>query len=402
MSTPRLPFGVALLLALGPACNGASGETTGETSATETSATSTTGVTTTTGDTTTTGGTSSSSSASTTDATTGNETTSGSSGTTTTTTTTTATTDTTDTTDTDGLCRDPGELGPLDYTAVDQPLSEFFDASDFATILNTQDDYAAYFDGQPPADLASEWLVFAHPGRTPIGTRHSLVGVDIDGACSLSVSYATASLADNCETFTTYTRPAPLVARTPVGFDPPTEPTLVQAPGLPFDCARQGVGEFESCTEETWCAPGLICAGITRASPGMCMDATLRGVFASPDLDLEFSKGEPLMATIEATGLATVDMDVIINLVVDHPDPSALTITLTNPSANEVMVWDQEPSPFDAVWYPEPGSLRLSRVPVGFSGDESVNGTWILTITSASDTPGALVSWELEIMSRYD
>jgi hypothetical protein len=401
MSPLRLPLGAALLLALGPACTGDSDETAGETSAT-TSAATTTGVTTTTGETTTSTGTS----------TTGDTTTSTSTSTSESTGASTSTTDTTtggetsttgdSTGDTEGLCLDRGEPGPLDHTVVDQPISEFFDASDFATILSAQDDYAAYFDGQAPADLASEWLVFAHPGRTPIGTRHSLVGVDIDGACSLSVSYATASLGDNCENFTTYTRPAPLLARTPIGFDPPTEPTLIPAPGLPFDCARQGVGEFESCTEDTWCAPGLICAGITRASPGMCMDATLRGVFESLDLDLEFTKGDPLMTTIEATGLATVDMDVIINLVVDHPDPSALTITLTNPSANEVMVWDQEPSPFDAIWYPEPGTLRLSRVPVGFSGDESVNGTWILTITSTSDAPGSLVSWELEIMSRYD
>jgi subtilisin-like proprotein convertase family protein len=94
---------------------------------------------------------------------------------------------------------------------------------------------------------------------------------------------------------------------------------------------------------------------------------------------------------------------VIVTVHVEHPDPSALTITLTNPATNEVMVWDQEPSPYDLSWYPDGGgALVLERVPSGFSGDESVNGTWTLKITDTSGEAGTLVAWGLEIMSRLD
>ena len=304
--------------------------------------------------------------------------------------------------DGDPECIEPGEVGALDHTPLDQPISEFYGESGFASILTSQEDYNLYFAGQAPADFETEWLIFVHPGRTSIGTSHSFAGIDVDGACSLSVAHATSTLGETCETFETLTRPDPLLARSAIAFDPPTTPELVPAPGQPFDCEGNGAGEFEDCTEASWCAPGLICAGITRFDTGMCMDADLRGVFAAEDLGSAFTNAEPLVTNIDADGLATVDMDVILNLVLDHPDPSALTITLTNPSGNEVMVWDQEPSPYDFAWYPEPGTLRLSRVPVGFSGDEDVNGTWELRITSTSDDPGTLDAYALEVMSRFD
>ncbi|MEZ4381151.1 MAG: proprotein convertase P-domain-containing protein [Nannocystaceae bacterium] len=404
MPTLRRASGLALLL-LGLACNGDSGETaatatstSGDTTSTTTGESAGTSSGTTGADTTTTS-TATSTSGATETTTSGDATSTSTSGDSEATTD--ATTDAS-TGDTDGACLDPGELGPVDFEPVEAPLSEFFSAGDLAAIFAAQDDYALIYAGQADADFASEWLVFAHPGRTPIGARHSLVGVEVDDACGLALTYATATLGDSCETFTTYTRPAPLLARTPIAFDPPTEPALIPAPAQPFDCEGQGVGVFEPCTEASWCAPGLICAGITRASPGLCMDADHHGIFDSLDLDLEFSGGEPLATQMAVDGLATVDMDVIVNLVLDHPDPSALTITLTNPDNNEVTVWDQEPSPYAAPWYAEPGTLRLSRVPVGFSGDESVNGAWTLKITSDTDEPGTLASWGLEIMSRYD
>ena len=43
-------------------------------------------------------------------------------------------------------------------------------------------------------------------------------------------------------------------------------------------------------------------------------------------------------------------------------------------------------------------------VPNGFSGDESVNGTWTLTVRDAvdNDNNGSVQSWNVEIMSRFD
>nr|WP_255216130.1 proprotein convertase P-domain-containing protein [Pseudenhygromyxa sp. WMMC2535] len=103
-----------------------------------------------------------------------------------------------------------------------------------------------------------------------------------------------------------------------------------------------------------------------------------------------------------ADDLATVDTDVIIRVELDHPDPSALTITLTNPDSNEVMVWDQELGPVNYPWFEFDGEFVIHRSPVGFSADESVNGTWTLKIVDAGDSGGTLKGWGLEIMSRFD
>ena len=68
---------------------------------------------------------------------------------------------------------------------------------------------------------------------------------------------------------------------------------------------------------------------------------------------------------------------------------------LTNPAGTEVVVFDG----------PTAGAVELSiDGPVsGFSGDESVNGTWTLRVVDgvAGDT-GTIERWTLRLGSRFD
>jgi subtilisin-like proprotein convertase family protein len=129
---------------------------------------------------------------------------------------------------------------------------------------------------------------------------------------------------------------------------------------------------------------------------GMCGAVSEWGVFSEQaSASIPDDGTNVLTRTIVASNLATVDTDVVVNVELTHPDASELMITLTNPSNNEVMVWNYESAPAD--------SLHIERVPVGFSGDESVNGTWTLTVSDGTTgNQGTLVSWSVEIMSRWD
>jgi len=162
-----------------------------------------------------------------------------------------------------------------------------------------------------------------------------------------------------------------------------------------------GFGEQTDCSPDAPCdiGQGLICAGLTRGDEGQCFPAWMRGNFgeefaedvggpAVPDGD-----EQGLARTLVAYGLATVDTDVEIDLVVSHPDATQLRITLTNPAGAEVVVFDGESS-----------EVFLRRHPVlGFSGDEMVNGEWTLRIVDdVAGDAGTLERWTLHLGSRFD
>ncbi len=163
-----------------------------------------------------------------------------------------------------------------------------------------------------------------------------------------------------------------------------------------FDCTLNGAADDNNCDELNLCGASLICSHLTRFSPGFCRPITMHGVFSESVLSaIPDGDAAGLTRQLNASGLATVDTDVIVKVELNHPDWSQLTITLTNPSSNEVTVWSQETPP--------PNLTAIHRVPVGFSGDESVNGNWSLKIVDgANGQSGSLKSWELEIVSRLD
>ena len=169
---------------------------------------------------------------------------------------------------------------------------------------------------------------------------------------------------------------------------------------LEASCAAGGTDSM-SCDLDSPCATGLLCAGIIRTTVlasnpnGLCLDSTYRGVFTGGAVAIP-TDGATAEITMQVAGLTTVDMDVTILLDLDHPAPQELVIELRNPDGNVVSVANLQSTEL------HPGGVPI--VPAGFSGDESVNGTWALIVrdTVDNDNNGSVHSWDLEIMSRFD
>ncbi|MFK7990093.1 MAG: proprotein convertase P-domain-containing protein [Sandaracinaceae bacterium] len=157
-------------------------------------------------------------------------------------------------------------------------------------------------------------------------------------------------------------------------------------------------GEGASCGALEDCADGLLCGGYTRGF-GLCLPAWMRESFSENGLTVDIPDGSSggLTRTLTVYGIATVDMDVVVDLAIDHPAPSELRISLRNPGGTEAVVYDgsAESDP--------PGRLVVEGPVFGFSGDESVNGDWTLTVVDgASGNAGSLDRWTLTVASRYD
>lgn len=283
------------------------------------------------------------------------------------------------------------------FTPVDFPMPEWIGTTRELVLFPDATAFESYFGvAAPPAiDWSTEDALLytegAQPFPGPIATVEAL-SLREDGG-ELRIETQLRSPGNGCEV---------------LQWDPPayqlvTLPALSSVPVVSeqhgttsFDCSADGASANSSCTEVDLCGENLVCGGLTRFSPGLCYPASQRGVFTQTGQST-IPDGSPsgLDSALAVSGLATVDVDVIVEVTLDHPDWSQLTITLENPDGNVVTVWTEETAPV--------GATTLHRVPIGFSGDESVNGTWTLTVVDgASGESGSLEDWSLEIVSRLD
>ncbi len=255
--------------------------------------------------------------------------------------------------------------------------------------------------GQPvPAGVSfpEQWLLFGSRGPQPF-PGHALEASALTWDAGMVLVEGLAVGPDpDCETFQ-FTWPADTLLAIDAleveidGFDDQTIP-------MGSSCAM-GASEAMRCDLDTPCATGLLCAGLIRTtvlsnSPwGLCGSTSYGGVFPGGGLPIP-ANGSIAEASMMVNGLTSVDTDVVIWVEVDHPAPEELVIELRNPDTNQVPVAMLQTSPL------HPGGVGI--VPNGFSGDESVNGTWTLVIHDdvVNGNNGNVVSWELEIMSRFD
>ncbi len=173
-----------------------------------------------------------------------------------------------------------------------------------------------------------------------------------------------------------------------------------EASGLGRCTVLTGFGEQTSCSAADACdiGQGLVCAGLTRGDEGLCFPAWMRGNFGEggrfdDGLALPIPDGGSLERTLEVYGLATVDMDVELAIDGSHDAPEQLAVTLTNPAGTEVPVALSSGA----------GMLAVEHALSGFSGDETVDGTWTLRVTdTAAGGAGTLDGWHLRIGSRFD
>jgi Proprotein convertase P-domain len=275
--------------------------------------------------------------------------------------------------------------------------SEWAGWSDARTVLRSAAEFQTALGVAPPpeVDFTTQWVLFHSVGKRPFPGHVTAVDeleVESMGA-DLRVSTTLHEPGPSCETFV-YSVPTWSLVR----FD--------QIPGLqsvitedrtvtPIDCTSGAAAEA-NCDLQTPCGPDLICAGITGSSQGFCKEVGQWGVFAETHpVPIPDDGASSLTRTIVASGLATVDMDVVIKVELTHPDASELTITLSNPGGTVVGVWAGETAPGQ--------DLVLERPVLGFSGDESVNGNWTLTLTDGTTgNAGLLLGWSVEITSRWD
>jgi hypothetical protein len=153
--------------------------------------------------------------------------------------------------------------------------------------------------------------------------------------------------------------------------------------------------EGAPCASDIACGAesGLLCAGLSRGTSGLCLPAWQRRSFVSePQLAIPDNKVIGASAMLFAYGLATVDMDVWLKLQISHPRAADLRITLENPAGTVATI---------AV--PAGNGVDLDVPVLGFSGDESVNGAWTLKVVDkASGQVGTIDRVELVIGSRWD
>lgn len=156
--------------------------------------------------------------------------------------------------------------------------------------------------------------------------------------------------------------------------------------------------ESSWCFLESGCPPasGLVCGGATRGGEGVCVPAWMRGRFESDLTPASIPDASSVVLPLPVYGLATVDTDVVIDLVIDHPRISDLRVTLTNPATAEVLV-------YDGAGQTGPEVALRDHVVLGFSGDESVNGLWQLRVEDrAGGAVGNVFRFALTITSRWD
>lgn len=155
--------------------------------------------------------------------------------------------------------------------------------------------------------------------------------------------------------------------------------------------------EGAECASDAACGEGAICAGVSRGY-GLCAPAWMRGTFSDAgSFAIPDANPAGLVRTIAVYGLATVDTDADLTATIRHDFPGDLLVTLTNPSGNEMVIFDGQVNAWDDE------NIALSGPVVGLSGDESVNGVWTLrAVDRQARDVGTLDGWSLTITSRWD
>jgi hypothetical protein len=157
-------------------------------------------------------------------------------------------------------------------------------------------------------------------------------------------------------------------------------------------------GSDEPCSASRACGAGLFCSGITRGPEGICRPAWMRTTVDGGVAGLRIPDGAAAGQILPVTvfGLATVDTDVEVTFAIAHARPTDVRVLLVNPAGTERVVVDGAAEPLT-------GTRIEGTRSVGFSGDESVNGTWQLrVIDTRRGTAGTLERWSLTVGSRWD
>ena len=152
-------------------------------------------------------------------------------------------------------------------------------------------------------------------------------------------------------------------------------------------------GEGASCDATTPCADGLICAGWTLWGAGDCNPRWMAGRFGGA-VHSELASGGVSRDSAVVYGLASVPVDIEVQVQLDHERLSDLRVTLFDPNGDSAVLWDRTD---------ELTEWSRSFVTTGISRDDEVNGRWTLQVEDlATGEAGAVRGFTLFVVSRWD
>ena len=165
-------------------------------------------------------------------------------------------------------------------------------------------------------------------------------------------------------------------------------------PGATGQCentsaAPPGLGD--SCSPAVPCGPDLACLGEFIWGQGWCVPGWFAKDFYSYDALPIPDAGPAVTSSVIACGLATVPVDIVVTLHLDHPRPEDLLVVLEDPNGQQGTVLDHQ------TWTPGPIVVGVG------SGDDTVNGEWTLHVTdTVTGESGLLVAWSVYLLSNWD
>ncbi len=147
----------------------------------------------------------------------------------------------------------------------------------------------------------------------------------------------------------------------------------------------------DQCTASAECQSGL-CGGLTLWAEGFCLESWMQGTFQSSGALAIPDDGTPVTSDILVSGQATVPLDVVVTLHIDHPRPQDLVVGLHQPGGAYAVLWDHQANPPTTITNPP-----------GIEGDNMVNGTWTLEVTdTVTGETGTVKDWSMWLTSNWD
>lgn len=154
-------------------------------------------------------------------------------------------------------------------------------------------------------------------------------------------------------------------------------------------------GQGARCDQWTPCAADLICAGWTLWGEGDCNPQWMAGRFGGGALESAVPASGTLAESVVAYGLASVPVDIEVQVHVDHPRRQDLRVTLVDPNGDRAVLWDRTTELTE--W------SRSFVTTGGISRDDQVNGRWTLEVEDlGAGASGTLRSFSLFVVSRWD
>jgi hypothetical protein len=147
----------------------------------------------------------------------------------------------------------------------------------------------------------------------------------------------------------------------------------------------------DECSAHGECQSGL-CGALTLWEQGWCLEPWQASTFESQATVAIADGGPAVTSPIEVDGLASVPLDVVVTLDIDHPRPQDLVVGLHQPGNAYALLWNHQADP--------PSTITS---PSGIEGDNMVNGTWVLEIVdTVTGESGTLNGWSMWISSNWD